>query len=95
MKYLHIYIFVPFFFQYGRQPSYYLDGQNESTLRQLRDGSTLNGLRKIKPRYYGQVSAGQPFTNSNSKFFKLKVILTLRMPDSYIKFFETDQYVLS
>ncbi|GFQ86589.1 uncharacterized protein TNCT_494191 [Trichonephila clavata] len=52
--------------EYGRQPSYYLDGQNESTLRQLRDGSTLNGIRKIKPRYYGQVSTGQPFT-SNGK----------------------------
>lgn len=50
---------------YGRQPSYYLDGQNENTLRQLRDGSTLNSLRKIKPRYYGQVSAGQTFPNSN------------------------------
>ncbi|KAG8192459.1 hypothetical protein JTE90_017989 [Oedothorax gibbosus] len=51
---------------YGRQPSYYLDGQNESTLRQLRDGSTLNGIRKIKPRYYGQATtAGQPFTSSN------------------------------
>ncbi|GFW23189.1 hypothetical protein TNCV_3802891 [Trichonephila clavipes] len=50
--------------QYGRQPSYYLDGQNESTLRQLRDGSTLNGIRKIKPRYYGQVSTGQPFTSN-------------------------------
>ncbi|CAL1264914.1 unnamed protein product, partial [Larinioides sclopetarius] len=50
---------------YGRQPSYYLDGQNESTLRQLRDGSTLNGIRKIKPRYYGQVATGQTFTNNN------------------------------
>ncbi|GIY51800.1 tankyrase-1 [Caerostris extrusa] len=67
---------------YGRQPSYYLDGQNESTLQQLRDGSTLNGIRKIKPRYY--VSAGHHLTNNNtqdSRINKCPSLLSLS-PDS-------------